>query len=300
VCTDVVEIGELKAVQNLDPKTKYRPTPTGVSTSRSDERAAGTIGWFLIDSDFNIYLISNNHVWAKENQGKIGDPIVQPGVLDGGDPSNDVFAYLFNFVSIDFSPTAVNSVDLALATPTSIDQVYMSILNVGGITGFRDPILNEKVKKMGRSTGLTEGVVSDVSANVKVNYSTGVAYFSDVFLVSGQDIVKAGDSGSPVLSQDNKFLGLLFAGNDDGSLYVGCKSSNIINASRTLLNKNVSILVANSYPPFFREVMYIRATDLQSIVSLASAFIMLMPLTYIVMIPLAEMRNIYKANMRKL
>jgi len=246
--TDVVAIGRLRKKQY---KGRYRPSPTGVSTSRADERASGTIGWWLVDEDGYLYLLSNNHVWAKENLGVRGDKIVQPGVLDGGDPEKDVIAELYDFIPIDFSGATENYVDVAIATPIDMSQLYVSIMEIGGVAGKRDANLNEDVCKVGRSTGKTCGTVTDTSATVIVDYDTGSARFTDVFLVqSSSKIVEAGDSGSPVVSSDGKFLGLLFAGNDNGTLFVGCKSSRIEQSLQAKLGKKIWILIANAYPPF--------------------------------------------------
>ncbi len=253
--TDIVEIGRLKKLQGY--REKYRPAPCGVSTSRLDENAAGTIGWWVIDEDGNLYLISNNHVWAKENQGQQGDKIVQPGILDGGS-EDDVIAELYDFIPLDFSETGANHVDVALATPLDMSKLYVSIMELGGVTGKRDPVLNEIVCKVGRSTGKTCGEVIDDSATVNVDYASGTALFEDVFLVqSAEKIVENGDSGSPVLSENGEFLGLLFAGNDEGTLFVACKQSCIESELQTKLAKKIWILVANSYPPFKKETVFV-------------------------------------------
>ena len=252
IATDVIEVGRLKKVAAYTEK--YRPAPCGVSTSRLDEEAAGTIGWWVVDEDGNLYLISNNHVWAKENQGSQGDKIVQPSILDGG-TENDVVAELYDFIALDFAGNP-NYVDLAVATPLDMTQLYTSIMELGGVTGKRDPQLNEAAIKVGRTTGKTQGEVIDDSATVDVDYDTGTASFEDVFLVkSSEVIVKNGDSGSPVLSSDNKFLGLLFAGNEEGTLIVACKQSNIESQLQSKLGKKVWVLIANAYPPFREKVI---------------------------------------------
>ena len=250
--TDVVEIGRIKALAVYDKK--YRPAPCGVSTSRLDERAAGTIGWWLVDEDGQLYLMSNNHVWAKENQGVQGDKLVQPGVLDGG-TEDDVIAELYDFIPIDFTETGVNHVDVAIATPLDMGNLYTSIMELGGVTGKRDPQLNEEACKVGRSTGKTCGTVTDDSASVDVLYESGMAHFDDVFFVKGENVVQGGDSGSPIIGSDGKFLGLLFAGNDEGTLLVGCKQSYIESELQSRLGKKVWILVANAYPPFRERVI---------------------------------------------
>ncbi|RLC36750.1 hypothetical protein DRH29_03860 [candidate division Kazan bacterium] len=254
VRTDVVEIGRIKKLQGY--RERYRPAPCGVSTSRADQNAAGTIGWFMVDEDGNIYLLSNNHVWANENNASQGDPLIQPGLLDGGDPEQDIIAELYDWINIDFTGNP-NTVDAALATPIDLSQVYMSIMEIGGITGKGDPALNVIAKKVGRSTGYSEGTIIDVNATLNVEYDSGTALFQDVFIVQSDNvIVQPGDSGSPILDGEGRFIGLLFAGNEEGTTFVGCKASNIEAEFQNKLGKKIWILLANAYPPFHKEVVY--------------------------------------------
>ena len=252
VCTDVVEVGRIRKIQQLDPKQRWRPSPAGVSTSRADENAAGTIGWFLVDENGEVYAVSNNHVWAKENLGSPGDKLVQPGRLDGGDPERDVLLELLDFIPIDFAG-GLNRVDVAVARVLDFSNVYTSILNIGGVTGKRVPGVGETITKMGRSTGLTKGTITDDSATLQVDYDTGTALFTDVLIAQGSGIIRAGDSGSPVLTSDGKFAGLVFAGNDNGSVLVACKYTNIESELTSKMGRKIYTLIANSYPPFLRE-----------------------------------------------
>jgi len=150
VSTDVVEIGRIRKKQLLNPKERWRPSPAGVSTSRADENSAGTFGWFMVDENGSVYAISNNHVWARENLGSAGDPLVQPGRLDGGDPDKDALLTLHSFVPL--SLTGENKVDLALAS-FDMSKIYVSILNIGGVVGKRDPAYGEAVRKDGEVDG---------------------------------------------------------------------------------------------------------------------------------------------------
>jgi hypothetical protein len=253
ICTDVVEVGKIRARQALDPRGRFRPAPAGVSTSRVDEVAAGTVGWYFIAEDGVLLVASNNHVWAKENAGKKGDLLTQPGLYDGGDPSKDALYTLYDFVPIDFSKNALNATDVAVALPNDYTMVYMNILNTGGITGKRVPSEGEKVKKFGRTTLLTEGVVIDVSATLQVEYDSGTATFTDIIVIQGTLTSQAGDSGSPVFTEQQEFVGLLFGGSEDGKTSVICKYTNIEAQLTQKLNKRVFTLVAPATPPFFRE-----------------------------------------------
>jgi hypothetical protein len=252
VCTDVVEVGVIRALQQLNPKQRWRPSPTGVSTSRADENAAGTIGWFVVDENGEVYAMSNNHVWAKENLGSPGDKLLQPGRLDGGDPNKDALFELLDFVPISFTG-GYNRVDVAVARVLDFSNVYTSILNIGGISGKRAPGVGEAVTKMGRSTGLTTGTVIDDSATVIVAYDRGNAIFTDVIMVQGDNVVRPGDSGSPLLTSRREFAGLVFAGGDNGKILVACKHTNIESELTSKMGRKIRTLIANSYPPFFRE-----------------------------------------------
>lgn len=258
VCVDVVEIGNVRKLDTY--KDRYRPAPCGVSTSRLDEVSAGTIGWWVIDEDLNTYVISNNHVWAKENQGNVGDPVIQPGRFDGGN-EDDVIGYLAGFVPISFSG-GVNYVDLAWVECSDLTKCYASIMGVGGVVGARDPIENEVVKKVGRTTGITSGSVTDDSVTIYVDYDSGSAVFTDVFVVSSSSKISGGgDSGSPVIGPDGRFLGLLFAGNDDGTLYVASKYSRIVQFITSQIGKGVDVLKVNTPPPFSVRTEYVYVSD---------------------------------------
>lgn len=65
---------------------RWRPAPGGVSIGHKDI-TAGTLGCVVIDDETGEKLIlSNNHVLADCNRGKIGDEILQPGCLPPGEP----------------------------------------------------------------------------------------------------------------------------------------------------------------------------------------------------------------------
>ncbi len=88
----------------------------------------GTLGALVQDAN-GQYVLSNNHVLAKENEpdnglAPDGNNIIQPGLLDEGSctlslgDSNNIVAYLTDYVWIEFgkgrNPPA-NSVDAAIA-----------------------------------------------------------------------------------------------------------------------------------------------------------------------------------------
>lgn len=99
--TDVYEVGQLRALQT--PRDRFRPViPSGVSIGHY-KVTAGTLGTIVTDRTTGERLIlSNNHVLANSNDALIGDSILQPGTVDGGQNPGDVVARLLRFVSLTY------------------------------------------------------------------------------------------------------------------------------------------------------------------------------------------------------
>jgi len=104
VLTDVIPVGVITA--QGEPTDKFRPAPGGVSIGHP-QITAGTLGC-LVQKDGVQYILSNNHVLANSNDARIGDPIYQPGVYDGGN-NQDAIARLKAYVLIDFDGFAHHS-----------------------------------------------------------------------------------------------------------------------------------------------------------------------------------------------
>jgi hypothetical protein len=241
-----------------DERTKkWRPLVGGISIGHKSI-TAGTLGCFV---EFNgkIFILSNNHILANENQAQIGDEILQPAPYDSGKIPDDVCAKLSKFVPIKFteesgcllsniivkvinfpinilnffaeilrrktrflkvkaysSELPENEVDCAIAEP--VVEINNEILEIGKPKGSARVKENEKVKKSGRTTGLTEGIVISDDATIRVSYDKGEALFVHQILIQGENFVRGGDSGSALFNEDGYVVGLIFAGSQDGSL----------------------------------------------------------------------------------
>lgn len=225
VPTDVVETGEFLVFPH---KGKYRPVPGGVSVGHI-KITAGTLGC-LVKGEGNKYILSNNHVLADVNKGKPGDPITQPGPIDGGKNPQDVIANLSRFVPIEFGPGKVNEVDCAIAELINLDLAKPENLcfeKIGAVP--TQAAIDMLVKKCGRTTQFTKGRITDTSATVRVNFGTsGVAVFRNQLVIKPLDSApfsKGGDSGSLILTAtetategEPRPVGLLFAGSDSHTL----------------------------------------------------------------------------------
>ncbi|WP_157085411.1 hypothetical protein [Methylobacterium sp. Leaf99] len=196
---------------------------------------AGTIGCFGIDRDGGIGILSNNHVLANTNRGRVGDIILQPGRADGGrmQEADHHVAKLHAFVPIDFDPTASNLVDCAFARldagrdcdPRRIDQIVLGA-NGWDIGEIEDLLLERMpVKKVGRTTDFREGWVDAIDVdNVRVQMISGArakfAIFNRQIAIGGTDgpFSKGGDSGALICTHDGRPAALLFAGTETGGL----------------------------------------------------------------------------------
>ncbi|NDJ54124.1 MAG: hypothetical protein GYB68_13725 [Chloroflexi bacterium] len=107
--TDVVEIGEVVAL-GLNRRGVNRPIRPGMSVGHM-EGVAGTIG-AMVRRGGETFILSNNHVLARENQAKVGDPIIQPGRSDGG-MENNVVAELDSFTPLTFESEAAEAIEEA-------------------------------------------------------------------------------------------------------------------------------------------------------------------------------------------
>src|SRR3989449_10313618 len=79
---------------------RIRPAPGGVSIGHI-QITAGTLG-VLARPNGRPVILSNNHVLANQNAGRVGDPILQPGPADGGRLQATI-ARLLDFVPIPFT-----------------------------------------------------------------------------------------------------------------------------------------------------------------------------------------------------
>ncbi len=244
--TDVQPVGILRAFQA--PTDRYRPAYGGVSVGHY-HITAGTLGC-LVTKNNETYILSNNHVLANSNEASIGDAVLQPGPYDGGQNPADLIAELSEFIPIVFTGEAggsdstcriagsvagffnalakiggsstrlrpyriqqqpENKVDCAIAKVLNVNDVINEISGYGKISGVQSGELEMAVKKSGRTTALTSGIIQQIDVTAQVSYGANkIAVFTDQLLAGAMS--QGGDSGSAVLSDNNKIVGLLFAG----------------------------------------------------------------------------------------
>lgn len=229
--TDVIESSPafFTPACNINRKLKQRPVAGGISIAHKDV-TAGTIAYFCRsikagDNPNKIYVLSNNHVLANVNSGQIGDDLYQPGPADGGTPAANRAAKLHRFVPMTLDGTTLNKVDAAIGEVNTGVTIKRAMCQIGRITGTGQAVEDMAVCKHGRTTGFTEGVVTDESIDALVGMDHGdpsiVARFTNQMRIERiaphSAIGKGGDSGSLVVhGETRKAVGLYFAGPPSG------------------------------------------------------------------------------------
>jgi hypothetical protein len=198
---------------------RYRPVPIGVSIGNILECASGTLGCVVYKGS-TPYVLSNNHVMARESYAAIGEDINQPGRYDTRCALYvaDKIADLSDFETIKFDGSD-NYIDAAIAQFSITDFTCATPAGYYGTPGATTvtPALNLAVKKVGRTTVLTTGTITAVNVTVNVGYTHGTAKFVGQFMTTSK-FTKSGDSGSLVVTNDanDNPVGLLFAGTNTG------------------------------------------------------------------------------------
>jgi len=211
----------------------------------------GTFGALVQDTNAKQYVLSSNHVLARNSATKgaasVNELIVQPGLVELGcwQDSSDTVAQLSKWTSLSFGK-GTNLMDAAIARVVNANQGPAGpsvpgvdpegkILNIGQISttpfNFNNLIDGFPVIKMGRSSCLTSGRIDAFDAMGTVVYPAGAnvaasgnAIFNHQILVFGAAIdstsgagctfAAQGDSGALVLTDDftcPQAIGMLFA-----------------------------------------------------------------------------------------
>jgi hypothetical protein len=257
VPTDVIEVGELRFLNERWSQMRPARPGVSCGHYQITAGTFGAVVWdektgepFILS---NNHVLANA-TSGRDGKARPGDPILQPGAADGGVPERDKIAYLERFVPVEMSgrvpvclatrsvelamnkwlsasrsPIRVevvarslagsaNLVDAALGRPLSPRLISPEILELGEIEGSREPDLGLRVRKSGRTTGVTEGEIQVVDATVNVIYSDDVtATFTDQILTDKMGA--GGDSGSVLVDEEMNAVGLLFAGSNKSTIY---------------------------------------------------------------------------------
>lgn len=189
----------------------------------------GTLGGFMHDKlSESLLAISNNHVFALYNKGKINDSLIR-------NIDNSQFGKLLRFVDLK-KPPNINTVDIAagiILKDQKIDYGWRKPI------GTSNAVNRLEVYKIGAKTGYTEGIITNTNFNLTANYNNlGYLNFTDCLAIRGKNgrvFSAPGDSGSFVFTKNHKLIGIIFAGNERENISFANKISNIENELKVYL-----------------------------------------------------------------
>jgi len=205
-------------VLRQDPTARARPAPIGFSVGHPNI-TAGTLG-ARVTKGSKVFILSNNHILANNNNASIGDAALQPGPFDGGSQPNDVIGTLYDFEPISFSSNNVMDAAIALVNPNDVSGVTPSTAYGAPGTSPVNATVGMGVQKYGRTTGHTFGTVAETHVTISVCFEVRgpfcrtAATFAGQFTVSDGSFSAGGDSGSLIVTNNSAKnpVGLLFAG----------------------------------------------------------------------------------------
>lgn len=203
-----------------------RPLFGGISAANADV-LAGTLGCFCrstrqTDHPEAQYILSNRHILGKIDGEPDDNVILQPSMGDGGTSDKWVARYTRG-AELDLSPGAGNKVDAAIAEIRSNIGVKLEVCGIGSLGNPVTVAAGDVVRKCGKFTGLTKGVVRDISFNTHVPLEFDPQgrslYLVEQIRIEPVDhhaFVGPGDSGSMIVAgASNGVIGLLCGGDPD-------------------------------------------------------------------------------------
>jgi hypothetical protein len=277
-------------VASLNQSQSTPPVPMGSSGGNAldsspvqggTECCGGTLGSLVLRAG-TFYILSNNHVLARSDQGVIAnkESIIQPGLIDAPNPCTSAgttpVGTLSQFFNLETGTGTKVDAAIAQITSNAVVDITGSIEELGatvdanGVPQPGAPVsgsgiaatVGEKVAKSGRSTGVTCANVTTLNLSVQVQYQkgcgTGTTFnvnYTDAVEVGGSAFSAEGDSGSLIVDAATaQPVALLFAG--DSSSTVGNPVADVLNALKdskgnkpTFVGGNGHAVKACTLPP---------------------------------------------------
>jgi len=193
---------------SIGPARSIRVVPPEVPVA-GEYVIAGTLGAFAVTRDEarKVLGLTTFHVGCVDDSWSVGDEFVHPSRVDGGLVGADLVAVLDR---------------AALAGSVSAAGLRMGnrpfraeVLDIGALTGTAPAKIGSTVRKRGRTTGLTHGMVTSSDATLRLDFGDGLGVRTlrdQIRVRSSERFGDHGDSGAVLVDADNRVVGLYVAG----------------------------------------------------------------------------------------
>ncbi|MCB0197586.1 MAG: hypothetical protein KDJ65_36915, partial [Anaerolineae bacterium] len=222
------------------------PMQGGMSISNELIYGYGTLGGKVIDRQTGAeMMLSNWHVLVGAWYVRPGSGIMQPGRGDGGQWT-DIVARLKRDAMNDF-------IDGAVAELNGTRPLINHQVNIGPVTGVTAPVPGLRVKKSGRRSGVTQGIITGIEGRQTLLYAGVQRVIRHVVHIApindGDQISAKGDSGSWWLDADrNQAVGLHFAGSNTPEYGLAIAMPQVLDA----LNVDIDTRIESTVSPELR------------------------------------------------
>ena len=218
---------------------------------------SGTLG-SLVTNGTTQYILSNNHVLARQDRAAVGEDISQPGLIDNNCSPATIVADFTKAVTLG------NNVDCAIATLRA-----GTMDSTGFIEGFggppssttASPSVGMAVAKSGRTTGHTTGTIGSINTSVSVQYQikcgqgrTYILSYTNQVVINSGTFSTGGDSGSLITTNDGCYhpVALLFAGSS--STTIGNPIGEVLTKLGAALGSSLTFVGTNCTASPFQQV----------------------------------------------
>ncbi len=202
--TDVFE--SRPGVSTSADTSRYRPLVGGIQINNG-AGGTGTLGCFAKRNTGNDWVgLSNRHVMYAGYEFDATIEIAQPGFSCCCCCRSGKIGTVLLGVGATGGPA-----DAAICSLEADIEHHQEVMDIGGITGTATAIVGDKVRKRGRTTHLTTGVISMMG----ISFISDTGTFTNTMIITPDAahprFCDFGDSGSVVINEGNAVVGLIFA-----------------------------------------------------------------------------------------
>ncbi len=196
-------------------RERVRPLRPGLSIA-GVHRSAGTICCFVLDAEGRRYVLSSDDVLGNSP----GFDVLQPGPLDGGVAEDRVGSVT---KVITTAPDRPRTIAGAIAALEEDIEVSNEMPGGGAITGVASRVvLGQRLRAVGRTSGVVTTTVIAIEVDgVEIYGDKGPERFDG--LIETEPFSQPGDSGAPLVNEEGKLVGFVYAGGDKNTFVMPIK-----------------------------------------------------------------------------